>query len=187
MATSDDRYEGKGTGIEHSLNEPLNSGREIGERHVQLLVTYLEQLKARNELLPMYRGKPNKLAIANHLGFNYKVWRDNPNALDVLNEAAKDETLTGIKTNLPAGNGYNKSEGITTEQSLPANESDDQRGMCERSRYLQASLDKLTKRNRELEERDVVREATIQELRRKLKEFSHIEDMMATSGRRYIP
>jgi hypothetical protein len=69
------------------------NGQQKGEENVKNLERYLETLRRSGKRLPTYRGDLNKSTVAEILGFDRGVWRDNAKALAILEKAAADPEL----------------------------------------------------------------------------------------------
>lgn len=147
------------------------SGQQIAKENVEKVQAYVEGLKRRGEQIPTRGGQPNWTAIALTCGFSRGVFYDNDNARAVIEKAFEDEKL---KPQL-----HDKSEtsaeggrAAHTQKKLEGSERHAQR-LEERLAVKTAENEALKRRNRELEER--------------LRKLSAFEEVMAASGKRYIP
>lgn len=126
--------------------------QEQGTKHVQVLKGYLAGLKAEREGLPGRAGKVNVSAVATACGFNREVLYQNPTCRKMLDDAAEDLGLRGVKVREGAGD---------------------------------HEMVKLERRLTHLEQQNSALVAEVHELRRQLRAFGHIEDMLE-AGRRVI-
>jgi hypothetical protein len=154
-----------------SNKRPSRSGQQIAKDNVRSVATYVEGLKERGERLPGRKGQPNWTAIALACGFARGVFYDNDEARAVIEQAITDEKLKPEPTDEP---------------KAPAEHG--------RAAHTQKKLEGTERDKRRLEEQLAVKNTEIEELRRskkeleeKLRRFTAFEEVMVTSGRRYIP
>lgn len=147
------------------------SGQRIGQENVGKARAYVDRLKQRGERLPLRKGQPNWTAIALACGFARGVFYDNDEARSVIEQAATDEKLKPEptdETKPPAEHG----RAAHTQKKLEGTERDKQR-LEEQLAVKTAEVEELRRTKKELEE--------------KLRQFTAFEEVMTTSGRRYIP
>jgi Family of unknown function (DUF6262) len=137
-------------------------GQQAGRENVAAVERYVAGLKERKESLPVRAGKPNWTAIATACGFARGVFYDNKDARDVIEEAFADKELN------PEAGG----RAAATEKKLETSK-----------RRLEQRETRLAVVNAENE----ALRGEVKELKEKLRRYAAFEEVMAGSGRRYIP
>jgi hypothetical protein len=162
------------------------SGQQIGRENVEQLQSYVETLRQIGEQLPMHRGKPNFSAIALANGFDRGVFRDNQEARRVIEKAAKDKKLTGEEES--------KGEKTAGEEDGSDQDAASNPGEGGKAAHIQKKLDKSDRHNKTLEEKLAMKIAEceslkqrVKELEEKLRGYEIFEEVMTTSGRRFVP
>jgi hypothetical protein len=152
-------------GIEITTERTGKSGQQKGRENVEKVRAYVNIKRQRSEPLPGNRdGQPNLSAIAFECEFDRGVFRDNPEARAVIEDAAKEL-------------------GITTEKKESPG----------RIEHTEKRLEKSNRRVQELEgrlavviaERDAFKREN-RELKEKLHQYTVFEEVMTTNGRRFI-
>jgi hypothetical protein len=154
------------------------SGQQIAKENVDKVHAYVEGLKRRGERIPTRGGQPNWTAIALACGFSRGVFYDNESARAVIEKVFEDKKLraeVSDKSETPVEAG----RAAYTQKKLEGSERHAQR-LEERLAVKTAENEALKRRNRELEERN-------RELEERLRKLSAFEEVMAASGKRYIP
>lgn len=147
------------------------SGQQIARDNVERVRDYVEGLKQRGEPLPIRKGQPNWTAIALACGFARGVFYDNGEARSVIERATEDPNLkpvAGCEPEAPRISG----RAAHTQKKLEGRDRDVKR-LEERLAVKTAECESLRLANKELEER--------------LRQLSAFEEVMASSGRRFIP
>jgi predicted RNase H-like nuclease (RuvC/YqgF family) len=160
-------------------NEQLaKSGQQIGAEHAERFRCYLDDLRAKKQRLPTRHGKLNNSAIARACRFQRLTLYKNTKVREMLEEAIKDEEIGLLDGGSPpspeAGAGVSVPKG--------------------RAAHLERQVNKYERRIGELEEIRAAQAAEIEELKRerkglreKLRQYEVMEEIMATSGRRFRP
>jgi hypothetical protein len=152
-------------GNEKLMTPPGKSGKQQGEENVKKLRQYVDALKSEGARLPSRNGNPDKSAIALAAGFSRLTLYNNPAAISLLEEAVEDVGL----------------EGTPSPGSAKAD-------------HLQHQVDRRERRIQRLEELLATKTAENEALRKenreiieKLRQYSVMEEIMATSGRKFRP
>jgi hypothetical protein len=154
------------SGVEQSTEQQNKSGQQIAKENVEKVRAYIDHLKANGLHLPSRYGKPNWTAIARDCGLKDRgVFYDNDDARALIEQAVSE---IGLEAAEQAGN--KKAE--HAEKRLGDSERHVQQ-LTEKLAVKVAENEKLRRKVAELEE--------------KLRQYSVFEEIMTTSGRRYIP
>jgi hypothetical protein len=124
------------------------SGREIGERHLETLRSYLERLQSAGEPLPIRNGRTNLSAIAIACGFDRQTLYKNPAAKALL-EAAQE-----------------RNEPVEVPP-VPNDEPDET-----------PKVDRRDRRVLQLEQHNAALRAEVRSLREQIARYRHVENMM---------
>lgn len=146
------------------------SGQQLAQLNVAAAHAYVAGLRERDGQIPLRAGRPNWTAIALACGFGRGVFYDNAEARAVIERAINHEILTPELSGEPA----TPTEG--------------------RAAHLQKQLEKAESQKHRLEEHSAViaaeNAALRQEnkkLRERLRQLSVFEEVMSSSGKRFIP
>ena len=134
-------------------------GIEGAEKNVIKLQSYIAGLKEAGRQLPARAGDVNRSRIAAACGFNRSVLYDNAEAIEIVLAAKSDLGLEAPK-------------GTAERSSLPPSKHED--------KLKDRELHRLQQLNATLR-------AENQDLRKRLREYDHIEERMIQTGRRIIP
>ena len=154
------------------------SGQQKGREHVTDVRAYVEGLKEFGGRIPMRDGKPNWTAIASACGFARGVFYTNEDARAVIEQALLEGDF-----------------GEEAENSVPGTRGDEMTTPeTGRAAHTRRKLEGSERRVQQLEEQLATKNAECERLRGQVKEleerlsgFLAFEEVMATSGRRYIP
>lgn len=133
-------------------------GIEGAEKNVAKLQSYIAGLKEDRRRLPARAGDVNRSKIASACGFNRSVLYDNEIAIQVIEHAKREIGLEGPKSKPTGGVQITQKEDKSQSREL------------HRLQQLNATL-----------------RAENQDLRKRLREYDHIEERMIQTGRRIIP
>jgi hypothetical protein len=151
--------------VEQGAERQNKSGQQIARENVEKVRAYIDRLKAEGLSLPSRYGKPNWSAIARDCGLKDRgVFYDNEEARALIEQAVSD---LGLEAE-PAG--HRKVE--HAEKKLGESERHVQQ-LTERLAVKTAENETLRRRVAELEE--------------KLHQYSVFDEVMTSTGRRFIP
>lgn len=141
------------------------SGQQMGRENVEALREYIKGLKMQGRRVPSRHSQPNKSAIALACGFRRQVFETNEEVAKLLEQAVKH---IGLEAGAPARTG--------------------------RDAHVQRRLDSSDHRNKELEERLAIKTVEVEKLKQekkdleeRLRNYEVFEEVMMTTGRRFIP
>jgi chromosome condensin MukBEF ATPase and DNA-binding subunit MukB len=157
--------------VEESNNTPQDesqqkkSGQQLGKENFEAFSKYLEGIKLQGKHLPSHNGQVNKTSMALACGFRRQTFETNNDVAMLLEQAIQD---IGLDSGASPKSG--------------------------RAEHTERRLDSSDRRVRELEERLALKTAEgetlrgrVKDLEEKLRQYSAFEEVMTTTGRRFIP